>query len=179
MGDDGIWNCGLLMTETESKTANSAIEDMCSIGKDHKSAQTTNTQLNLERHCMAAALNLAATTLMEGGTCDSEYPGIQSAFNECCGTPAPLEDDDLLSVCNGGDGGGTRDISGCIGVIGMFNELSDGNDLDEMDLCPDNEFTGFESPCSADSSLCRDAKGNNWLNEPRDREVKCNGKNCP
>ena len=175
----GLVNCGVLIDNVDGAkngAPGSAIEDMCSIGKDHKKVQTTNAQLNLERHCMAAMLNISATTLQEGGSCESEYPGVSQGLAFCCG--AGLEEGEE-SICNTDNADAKALVSDCIGFVGGFNELNDGNALDLMDLCPDNEFTGFESPCSADSSVCRVSKGNGFVNGPRDREEVCHGKNCP
>lgn len=177
--DGGLINCGVLIDNAdgdEDGAPGSAIEDMCSIGKDHKDAHTTNAQLNLERHCMAAMLNISATRLMEGGSCESEYRGISEGLAFCCG--AGLEEGEE-SICNTDNADAKMYVSDCIGFVGGFNELDDGNDLDEMDLCPDNPYTGFESPCSADSSACQASSGNGFVNGPRDREYVCKGKGCP
>ena len=177
--DGGLISCGVLIDNADGDSSGapgSAIEDMCSIGKDHKSAKTTNTQLNLERHCMAAMLNISATHLQEGGSCESEYPGISEGLAFCCGAGEEVGEE---SICNTDDAYAKMYLSDCIGFVAGFNELDDGNELDEMDLCPDNPYTGFEAPCSADSSACRAAKGNQFVNGPRDREEVCHGKGCP
>jgi hypothetical protein len=90
----GLATCGVLINNVGTGQG-SAIEDMCSIGKDAKPNQTTNTQLQLERQCMAAALNLNASRLLDGN-CESEMPGIMDDFGDCCGMA--VED---TSVCDG------------------------------------------------------------------------------
>lgn len=169
---DGLVVCGVEIFQVDTGQG-SAIEDMCSIGKDAKPNDTTNTQLQLERQCMAAALNLAASRELEGN-CESELPGISDDFADCCGIGLEAGE---ASVCNGGVSSEEHTINACIDKLDTFNNYAFG-EIDDDDLCP-SEATGLEAPCSADSSVCRDAKGNGFVNAERDREFsECKGKNC-
>jgi hypothetical protein len=170
--DGGLYNCNVWIDHVDTGQG-SAIEDICSVGaKEFKPNKTTNTQLQIERQCMAAALNLSATRLLEG-SCESEMPGVTEVFEDCCGVG-----DDDESVCNGDVSTGGRSLNSCIDYLDTFNNYP-FDELDDTSLCP-SDITGFEPPCSADSSVCREAKGNHFINAERDRQYKeCKGKNCP
>jgi hypothetical protein len=93
----------------------SAVEAICSVGKDHKIMGEQETQL--VRQCTAAALNFAVSE-QEGGDCSStENPygvAISDAMDACC---------DASSACTGAPT--TYTINECIGIIDWFNNSTD------------------------------------------------------
>lgn len=139
--------CGITINNVLDETPNSAIENMCSVGKDSKTYGTSNQQVQLERQCMAAALNIEASGV-GGGSC-SDFEG---RFGECCGATG------ITDLCTSSASGGTISGSGCIDDLDFFNN---SQDTIEWDSPPANPFI---SPGPADSSICRASKNNGYLN---------------
>jgi hypothetical protein len=63
----------VLITTTDSGVQGSATEDICSVGRDAQTLNFFPQQLQLERQCMAANLNVAAT-IEGGGDCVGAFP---------------------------------------------------------------------------------------------------------
>ena len=143
----GLPSCGLVVNTTAAATPVSSTEDICSVGTDSKTNNTSPQQVQLIRQCMAAALNLAATARApQPGDCNSVAPGITQEFNTCCTGPT--------SVCDSGAGPGAIDASGCIGILDRFNSLETTFDI------------GIGQG-SADPSACQASKNNGFLNPGR------------
>ena len=140
-----VLSCGITVDQIEDRTEWSATEDLCKNARDAKRNNTSVQQLSLIRACTAAALNLQVTALNEGN-CETDFPGISNLMDTCC-----------TDVCNGGIDGNTISETGCIGAIDAFNNMIDT--LDTPDL--------FVSPGPADPDLCKDARGNGWVNPDR------------
>jgi hypothetical protein len=122
----------------------SAIEAICSVGKDHKIMGSQETQL--VRQCTAAWLNFAVSEA-EGGNCASEPVDgtlIGDAMAACC---------DADSACTGNPT--TYSVEECIGIIDWFNNANDSLYTDV--------FTGLGA---ADSSHCRGARNNGTVVNP-------------
>ena len=169
-------SCGIDIDNVVDATNGSAIEDMCSVGRDSKrfsndddnNQSTSNQQVQLERQCMAAQLNLAATAFF-GGSCDTEFPGMAVSIASCCGLAV-----DDVSTCNGGNTPADISASECIEKLDMFNNLSDPEDpVDTISLCPNTDL-GTVAPCNAEPGECRDSKNNRFLNPGRDRGPRNN-----
>jgi hypothetical protein len=126
--------CGTELDNVLPDNGSSAIEAMCSVGKDAKILGPQTTQLI--RQCTAAYLNVAAT-LANGGDCSSDT-NIETLLDACC-------DDE--SICTGIDSGIT--IDGCISALDEFNNSQDT-------LFPD----AFSRPGPANSRYCQAAKNN-------------------
>jgi len=141
-------SCGLDVNTTAAKTLVSATEDMCSVGTDAKTVGTSPQQIQLIRQCMAANLNIAATTA-GGGSCESQYAGINEIIDECCNA--------VDSVCNSGASPAQISMSGCISKLDAFNNLPDTLD----------PFGPFFRPGPADPTACKASKNNGWVNPGR------------
>ncbi len=148
--------CGVELDNTDAGVEGSATEDMCWGGKDFKAANTSATQLQLYRQCTAAVLNIAASLAGEGG-CGTE---IDTVFESCC---AYTEDPE--SLCGNAPTAGEINDSECIEYLDEFN-----NSEDTLD-----PFGPFLSPGPANSSFCREANGNGFVNT-RDHGPKEGGK---
>jgi hypothetical protein len=159
-----LFNCGIDITTVDVPGGEqSAIEDMCSVGKDAKTLSVYPQQVQLERQCMAALLNVAATASLEG-SCETAFPGTTELIAECCTAADSVCSSALAPGVENADG---RTINDCIGDLDAFNN----NDSAE----PDVTGTIFESPGPADPSLCQDAKNNGNLND-RPRATNSKGK---
>ena len=140
-------NCGILITTTAADTAGSSTEDMCSVGTDSKTNNTSPEQVQLIRQCMSAAFNLAATAgAPVPGNCEGVDPGITANFNNCC-TGAG-------SVCDSGASAAVINASGCIGILDAFNNL-------------ETSFNIGLNQGPADPSACQASKNNGFLNPGR------------
>ena len=126
--------CGTELNNVQAGNVNSAIEAMCSVGKDSKIQGPQQTQLI--RQCTAAYLNVAAT-LAQGGNCASET-NITELLDVCC---------DDSSVCTGDPG--SLSVTQCIDALDAFN-----NSPDTLD----SEL--FAKPGPANPRFCQDAKNN-------------------
>jgi len=138
-------NCGIEINNTFSETPGSSAEDMCWGGRDFKTADTSASQLQLIRQCMAAHLNIAATTA-GAGNCDASFPNISGLINSCC--------EDLCTL--GPDAGEISDAN-CIELLDVFNNSNDTLD----------PYGDFISPGPADPTECRQANGNGYVNPGR------------
>src|SRR5437667_82845 len=119
---NGLPSCGLVVNTTAAATPVSSTEDICSVGTDSGANHTSPQPLQLIRHCISAALNLAATAhAPQPGDCNSVFPGITQMFNTCCTGPT--------RVCDSGASPGAIDASGCIGTLDRFNNLETTVDL--------------------------------------------------
>ncbi len=161
-----ITNCGVLMTSTLDSVQGSATEDMCSVGTDPKTKQVYDQQVQLERQCMAALLNVAATEQFFEASCDAAFAGAAEMIAECCTAENSVC---RSSLAPGEPGLDQRTINSCIQALDAFNN----NDEAE----PDVAGTIFESPGPADPSECQDSKNNGFLNA-RPRRTVCKGKGC-
>jgi hypothetical protein len=120
LGATGLNSCGVLITSVEAEVDASATEDICSVGKDAKTLGFFSQQIQLERQCMAANLNVAAT-LQGQGDCSGQFPvgdplipeGITALLDRCC--------NGANAVCTSGDSGSEISASNCIGLIDAFN----------------------------------------------------------
>ena len=127
--------CGTTISNVVAGNGNSAIEAMCSVGKDSKIQGPQLTQLI--RQCTAARLNVAASLSLEGN-CDSDYPGIDELIDGCCGS---------ASVCTGDTVEGLS-VNECIYRLDMFNNTE-----------PDT--LNFDYPIGrALPGACQDSKNN-------------------
>jgi len=138
-------NCGITIDNTFAGVPGSSAEDMCWGGRDFKAVDTSSSQLQLIRQCMAANLNIAATAA-GSGSCDAAYPNINSIIDTCC--------DDL---CSSGPTKGEISGAGCIGLLDAFNNLNDTLD----------PYGDFIRPGPAQSGECREANGNGYVNPGR------------
>jgi hypothetical protein len=136
--------CGVTINNTTAGNGTSAIEAMCSVGTDGKILGPQNTQL--VRQCMAATLNVAAST-RGGGNCEGDNPSLTPLLAACCGAD---------SVCDGHAVPGF-DVGFCIAQLDAFN-----NSLDTLP-----PFGQFRRPGPADSSVCRASKGNGVVVHPQ------------
>ena len=125
--------CGNTLDNVGDGSTSSAIEAICSVGKDHKQFDSPQ-EAQLVRQCTAAALNLAVTE-DEGGFCGDS---IEGSFAACCGAD---------STCTGGVGGPS--VNECISILDEFN-----NQLDTLDS---DVFSGLGR---ADSRNCRASRNN-------------------
>jgi hypothetical protein len=140
-----LTSCGIEINNTYAYTDGSSTEDMCFGGRDFKENDTSASQLQLIRQCMAAHLNIAATAVGQG-SCESAYPAINDTIAYCC------ED-----LCSSGADKSVINDSGCIGMLDAFNNLPDTLD----------PFGDFISPGPAQPGECRESNGNGWVNPGR------------
>lgn len=133
--------CGVEINNVNAGNGNSAIEAMCSVGKDGKIMGPQETQL--VRQCMAASLNVAASAALEGN-CNADFPGTNALLAACCGSE---------SVCAGDviDGFSVED---CITRLDTFNNQSADTLNFPYKVGPGN------------SSVCRDSKNNGIVVNP-------------
>jgi len=150
LGATGLNSCGVLITTTDSGVQGSATEDMCSIGKDAQTLNFFPQQLQLERQCMAANLNVAAT-IEGGGDCVGAFPvgdplipeGITALLDHCCnGTNA---------VCRSSDTDTEISDSDCIGLIDAFNNT-------------ELAFDAGLPQAAAKPGKCQQSKNNGFVN---------------
>lgn len=163
--------CGMTV-DNVGTSQGSAIQNMCSVGKDPKSNQAYDQQIQLERQCTAAVLNVIATEDEFDASCENAYPGIADTIADCCGFG--LEEGD--AVCDAGLAPGEagindRTINSCIGALDAFNN----NDAAEPE---DLTGSAFEMPGPADPSVCQDSKNDGFINDGPDRAEVCKGKGC-
>jgi len=133
--------CGKTIDNVTAGNGHSAIEAMCSVGKDSKIMGPQLTQL--VRQCTAAALNIAASS-EEGGDCRADDRNIGQVFDACCSAE---------SACTGDTS--EMSISSCISQLDAFN-----NSLDTMN--PE----AFQKLGPADSSVCQASKNNGVVVKP-------------
>jgi hypothetical protein len=136
--------CGVTIDNVLAFSGTSAIEAICSVGRDGQILGPQLTQL--VRQCTAAALNIAASA-EGGGNCSSQFPNLDRQMDACCGAQ---------SACTGSPSGGFT-VNSCIEILDAFN-----NSVDT--LAP---FGPFISPGPADSSVCRDARNNGVVVTPQ------------
>ena len=135
--------CGVTLDNVRAGNSTSAIEAMCSVGKDGKIMGPQMTQL--VRQCTAAALNIAASKSFDGDCNNAEgSEGIDRIFASCCGSESICTDDPIEGFS----------INSCIGALDAFNNLP--NDTLNFDF-----KTG-----PADSSVCRASKDNKVVVDP-------------
>jgi len=151
-------SCGVEINNTLAGMDGSAVEDLCSVGRDPKDECVFGQQVQLERQCMAANLNFAATMEEFDSSCDNAFPGAAQMLAECCNMEG--------SVCTsaltpGEEAVNSRTINGCIEALDAFNN---NNAAEPEDL----SGTPFETPGPADPSACQNSKNNGFLNT-RDR----------
>jgi hypothetical protein len=133
--------CGTTLNNVDYGNSTSAIEAICSVGKDHKILGAQLTQL--VRQCTAAALNIASSQEL-GGNCNSDYPGIDELFATCCGAD---------SVCTD-PGAELYNVTNCSSTLDMFNNW-------------DPDTLNFDYPIgSADPTACQGAKNNGIVVRP-------------
>lgn len=137
--------CGVTLDNVTAGNGHSAIEAMCSVGKDSKTSGLGPQLVQLVRQCTAAKLNVAAST-RGGGNCTGDIPSLALLLAGCCGEN---------SVCTGDTVPGFE-IDACIGQLDAFN-----NSIDTLD------FGIFRHPGPADSSVCQDAKNNGVVVTPQ------------
>jgi hypothetical protein len=135
--------CGVTIDNVLANDVTSAIEAICSVGRDGQILGPQLTQL--VRQCTAAALNIAASG-EGGGNCSSEFPNLDAQMAACCGAQ---------SACTGDPSEGFT-VNSCIEILDAFNNSSDT-------LAP---FGPFVSPGPADSSVCRDSRNNGVVVTP-------------
>ncbi|TAM82166.1 MAG: hypothetical protein EPN47_09465 [Acidobacteria bacterium] len=138
-----IQSCGLDLNNVSAGVDCSAVEDMCSLGQDAAKLGIDPTQANLIFQCAAAELNLAVTQ-QDGGNCGNTIPNSILTFDQCCG---------LAGACATGD---PNLISGCQQAVSAFNAQFDTTTL--------NSGSVLNTP-GADSSNCRVANGNGFVND--------------
>jgi hypothetical protein len=137
------------VTEVDAATAVSAIEDICSTGNDHVTNHVAPQQVQLERQCMAANLNIAATA-RGAGDCRSVSPDINTVINGCC--------NGANAVCNSSATAKQIDDSGCIGLLDRFNNL-------------ETTINIGVSLGAANPGRCQASRNNGFLNPGRNRLV--------
>jgi hypothetical protein len=136
--------CGVTIDNVEALNGTSAIEAICSVGKDGKILGPQLTQL--VRQCTAAALNIAAS-VEGGGNCSSEFPNLDQQMAACCSAE---------SACTGSPSQGFT-VNSCIGILDAFN-----NSIDTLD--PFGPFVGSQK---ANPSVCQDSKNNGVVVTPK------------
>jgi hypothetical protein len=129
--------CGVTIDNVLADSPTSAIEAICSVGRDHDILGPQLTQL--VRQCTAAALNIAAST-EGGGNCSAQFPNLDQQMAACCSAQ---------SACTGNAPAGFT-VESCIETLDAFN-----NSIDT--LPPFGPFIGSQR---ADSSVCRDSRNN-------------------
>jgi hypothetical protein len=161
--------CGITLDSVGPADQGSALEDLV-FGRDHWIDNGRNgvdpaglgypngiapQNLQLVRQCTAAQLNLAATEAAQGD-CGTEIAGIVERIAECC----------MVDQCTAS----AADISGsgCIDDLDAFNKSwFGGNELPIPDAFPTSKGTGVRGnfpPGRGDSSTCREANGNGFIN---------------
>lgn len=138
-----IQSCGLNLDNVMASQDCSAIEDMCSLGKDAAKLGIDPTQANLIFQCAAAELNLAVTQ-QDGGNCGNTIPNSTLTFEQCCGP---------TSACAMAD---TGNLYACQQAVSAFNAQYDTVTLDPGSI--------LNTP-GANSSNCREANGNLFVND--------------
>jgi hypothetical protein len=136
--------CGVTIDNVLAFSGTSAIEAICSVGRDGEILGPQLTQL--VRQCTAAALNIAASG-EGGGNCSSEFPNLETQMDACCSAQ---------SACTGFLPPGGFTVNSCIEILDAFNN--------SIDTLP--PFGPFVSPGPADSSACRDARNNGVVVTP-------------
>ena len=136
--------CGVTIDNVLAGNGTSAIEAICSVGKDGKILGPQLTQL--VRQCTAAALNIAASTA-GGGNCASAFPNLAAQMDACCSAQ---------SACTGEAPAGFT-VNSCIETLDAFN-----NSVDTLD--PFGPFVGSQR---ADPSVCQDSKNNGTVVTPQ------------
>jgi len=120
-------------------------EAMCVSGQDAKEQGKTMTQLQLERQCVAANLNQAATN-RGGGNCafeNGDFETIDSMIASCCGT-----------LCETGTKTAI-DASHCIDALDAFNNTDDTLAVNCND--PNDPLIAFCQSGPADTEACKEA----------------------
>jgi hypothetical protein len=135
--------CGVTIDNVLASNGTSAIEAICSVGRDGRILGPQLTQL--VRQCTAAALNIAASG-EGGGNCSSEFPNLETQLDACCSAQ---------SACTGFPPDGFT-VNSCIEILDTFNN--------SIDTLP--PFGPFVSPGPADSSACREARNNDVVVTP-------------
>ena len=135
--------CGVTIDNVLAFNGTSAIEAMCSTGRDGQILGPQVTQL--VRQCTAAALNIASSS-EGGGNCSTTFPNLNETMANCCS---------VQSVCTGFP---NQDFSvgSCIEALDTFNN--------SVDTLP--PFEPFITPGPADSSVCRDSRNNGIVVTP-------------
>jgi hypothetical protein len=136
--------CGVTIDNVEAGNPTSAIEAICSVGRDGEVLGPQLTQL--VRQCTAAALNIAASA-EGGGNCSTNFPNLANQMANCCSAQ---------SVCTGFPNDNFT-VNSCIEILDAFN-----NSIDTL-----NPFGPFVSPGPADSDVCRDARNNGVVVTPQ------------
>ena len=138
-----VESCGVDLETSDATMEGSGTEDVCSIGKDHVITGVSNTQLQVERLCAAANLNLAASQLL-GFSCESVFAGITDLVDDCCNAAD--------SVCVTGVANAFT-VPECIDMLDVFNNMMFGDaDAEPIVVGP------------ANPRECRVAKKNGFLN---------------
>jgi hypothetical protein len=135
--------CGVTIDNVLASNGTSAIEAICSVGRDGQILGPQLTQL--VRQCTAAALNIAAS-VEGGGNCSTNFPNLANQMANCCSKQ---------SVCTGVPNDNFT-VNSCIEILDAFN-----NSIDTLD-----PFGPFVSPGPADSSVCRDSRNNGVVVTP-------------
>jgi hypothetical protein len=132
--------CGVTIDNVSAGNGTSAIEAICSVGRDGKVLGPQLTQL--VRQCTAAALNIAASTA-GGGNCSSDLPNLDAQMAACCSAQ---------SACTGEAPDGFT-VNSCIETLDAFN-----NSIDTLEQPFDSQ--------RADSSVCRASRNNGVVVTP-------------
>jgi hypothetical protein len=149
--DGGLQVCGITLTNVNApSTSGSAIEDLCSQnGQEAKANNTSTQQLQLQRQCTSAALNLRVSANPAAHlNCEASQPGITATFQACCVGPT--------SVCDSGRSGQQIAASNCIEDLDAFNNHFDNTD-----------FPSFLVNSSADPNACQIADSDKLINSGR------------
>ncbi len=135
--------CGVTLNNVLAESTTSAIEAICSVGRDSQILGPQLTQL--VRQCTAAALNIAASA-EGGGNCSTQFPNLARQMTACCSA---------RSACTGVE---TADftVESCIEILDAFNN--------SVDTLP--PFGDFGSPGPAESELCRESRNNDVVVTP-------------
>jgi hypothetical protein len=136
--------CGVTLNNVDAGSPSSAIEAICSVGRDGKVLGPQLTQL--VRQCTAAALNIAASA-EGGGNCSTNFPNLTNQMANCCSAE---------SVCTGFPNDNFT-VNSCIEILDAFN-----NSIDTLE-----PFGPFVTPGPADSSVCRDSRNNGVVVTPQ------------
>ncbi|MGG7055125.1 hypothetical protein [Nitrosomonas sp. ANs5] len=133
--------CGTTLNNVNAGNGHSAIEAMCSTGRDGRILGPQLTQL--VRQCTSAALNIAASQDL-GGNCNSDFPNIDATFSACCGGE---------SICTG-DTVGDHSVESCITALDFFNNT-------------DPDTLSFDFPVGrAMPRACQDSRNNGIVVSP-------------
>jgi hypothetical protein len=136
--------CGVTIDNVLAGSQTSAIEAMCSVGRDSRILGPQLTQL--VRQCTAAALNIASSTA-GGGNCSTTFPNLDKEFAACCSA---------RSACTGFPSDDFT-VNSCIETLDAFNN--------SVDTLP--PFGPFITPGPADPEACQDARGNGVVVTPQ------------